>query len=466
MTSQSTQKILASALILAIGVLSFVYYSALYFKGYNSDQGIHLLMAEGLELPRDLYYRGQDRLGSILPILGHLFVILGATPLLATSIAQYLLLAGCFFFLRPFFTHPWQRVLLAATLFLPNWAFLEQVLVGHPYIGHFFFTSAFLFLYFHPGSLKATTRYFLLGITALLALWSSELALVNFAVFAAVYRKELLTAFRKRSTLLAALTGILLGSLFVLTAKVYGTHTANFYHFFANGDQMLEAVKRLTHSIYEQAIFEGNKPPARYLFWVVILLGVVLMVKPRRIQKLPLYFLLSAAGSMLLVIASYWPTLNDYALRYYTPAFLQLLLFLILTSFRTKAQIALLTAAISLSCYTGIYVLNHFSLEVDDRLNREEMEHFAKLGNMGIIGSYWNTHAVDALSPQIVATPYDGHYNRMYEKIPEVLQQDTIVLIRNGFLDALPDSIVQFNRNLVRIGPIEHLNEFEYAYYR
>lgn len=467
MRSPVLNKILPNALILAIGLLSFLYYSALCFKGYNADLGIHLLMAEDLSLPRDLYYRGQDRLGSLIPIVAHFFVLFGASALVAVSIAQYLLLAACFFFLRPFFQPPWQGILLAAALFMPNWAFLEQVLVGHPYIGHLFFLSGFLYLYFKAPLHNQALRFFLLALLACLALWASEMAVVNFLIFALVYRKKLFAALKQKQVWISAGVGTILGLTFLTTAKVSGTHTANFYHFLANGDQILVAIKRLFGSVYEQAVFAGNKPPARFLFWVMFLLTVNVLMRRRRIPQLAKFFLLSATGMLVLVLLSYWPVINDYPLRYYTPAFLQLLFFFILMGKNSSVlQKGLTITAVALSGYTGLYVLHNFSLEVDDRLNREEMVHFTKLGKIGIIGSYWNTHAVDALSTEVVATPYDGHYNRMYEKIPQVLAQDTIVIIRNGFLETLPDSIVQFDRPLKRIGPIERLHEFEYAYYR
>ncbi len=58
--------------IVAIAILFFCSYRAfapLNTPNLNADRAIHVLMAADLKLPQDLYYWGQNRLGSIVPLL-------------------------------------------------------------------------------------------------------------------------------------------------------------------------------------------------------------------------------------------------------------------------------------------------------------------------------------------------------------------------------------------------------------
>lgn len=56
-----------------ISIISFRFYSALYYPALNSDNAVTVLMIHYFKLPDDLYFWGQDRLGSLIPLLGQVF---------------------------------------------------------------------------------------------------------------------------------------------------------------------------------------------------------------------------------------------------------------------------------------------------------------------------------------------------------------------------------------------------------
>ena len=64
-------------LLLPAWVIFYFTYGAVHFQGLSSDHAIHILMADGFSFPHDLYYWGQDRLGSIIPIVGWFFYQFG-----------------------------------------------------------------------------------------------------------------------------------------------------------------------------------------------------------------------------------------------------------------------------------------------------------------------------------------------------------------------------------------------------
>lgn len=113
---------------------SFNGYAGFLVADLDSDQAIHALMAADLQLPADLYYWGQQRSGSIVPILGN--ILLKHSTLSAVEAVSYvhyfLLLIGYVSFATIFKSHS-ARILFALAWFLPIHQFGFLLMLGHPY---------------------------------------------------------------------------------------------------------------------------------------------------------------------------------------------------------------------------------------------------------------------------------------------------------------------------------------------
>lgn len=82
-----------------------------------------------------------------------------------------------------------------------------------------------------------------------------------------------------------------------------------------------------------------------------------------------------------------------------------------------------------------------------------ELSEFKSLKNTGIISDYWYAYLIAALNPEeIMATPYQGASARNKRFISKVFEKQTILLIKNDWLQAFPDSIVQYDRLLFKAG--------------
>ncbi len=125
---------------LIIFIFSLCVFSPLGSPFINSDQAIHILMANSISIPDDLYYWNQDRLGSLLPILANLLVrIFHIESIYAITIILYGMLLGTWYFLSVFLENKFSKLLLFIVVFIPFPFFAEQVYVGHPYSAQFFF---------------------------------------------------------------------------------------------------------------------------------------------------------------------------------------------------------------------------------------------------------------------------------------------------------------------------------------
>ena len=88
-------------LIFILIILSFLCYSSNFYTLLTSDDAIQVLMIHNFQLPHDLYFWGQDRYGSLIPMLGQIFYKgLGFSPLTSESLPfiNCRLLCFCYIF--------------------------------------------------------------------------------------------------------------------------------------------------------------------------------------------------------------------------------------------------------------------------------------------------------------------------------------------------------------------------------
>lgn len=452
-------------LVCFFALVSFTYYGLVYFNGYNSDLAIPVLMAEDFQLPRDFYFRGQDRLGSLIPLLASILTFFGVNALWATAIIPYVLLLACFVLLQGFFKAYWQKLILGLILFFPHWAFIEQVLPGHPYVAHLFFLVLFIKIF--NTSLLNLFKYPLLALIAFAMVWASEMAAINIIAFAVVWFKDWKPILNSRKTLIATVISVLFGAILLLWAKKEAQNAANFYQFLASPAEIMHALGNIVNQLVNVINIEGNKPPVVVLFWLMLICVLLIIIIKPKVNKIASFFLLSAAGMFIMVVISHWSALNNYPFRYYTLAYIQLLFALILIS---KSKIFILELATISICFatalSGIYLVRNFSLEVDERMNLSQMQEIASKGNVGVIGSYWNSYGIDALSQKVVATPHEDSFLRMPEKVEDVFSKDSILLIKNEAFSELSDTVYQYNHMLILTSELYSLDEFEYAFYK
>jgi len=112
--------------VAAILLLSFFLYAARFYPLLNSDDALNILMTYYYKLPRDFYCWGQDRGGTLIPLLGQLFYQgFGLTPVLSVSLAGYLLLLAGYAGFASLMKKDSTKLLLAVAWFLPPLPFID-----------------------------------------------------------------------------------------------------------------------------------------------------------------------------------------------------------------------------------------------------------------------------------------------------------------------------------------------------
>lgn len=181
--------------LLGVPILSWMAYNPLHSWFFKSDQAIHVLMSLDFHLPEDAYYWGQNRLGSLLPLLSSLFVHwVPIHPILTVGLINYLFLGLCYLFLAQYLSRTFSKFVLLLVLFTPHPTYYWVLLIGHPYAAQLALLAAALYCFVafqnsHLNSIQSPnntqnpshrTKALLFGFSCLMsmAIWVNEFSVL------------------------------------------------------------------------------------------------------------------------------------------------------------------------------------------------------------------------------------------------------------------------------------------------
>ena len=185
MFKSKLKTIITIGLITLSFIVSFRAFALYRIPAFNSDNAVHVLMAQDIKLPDDLYYWGQNRLGSLLPILSYFGVrILSLSPIVAVSYFQYLLMLIGFLSFSSILSSNFSKLTLALVWFLPAVTFLSTIETAQPYTPQFATIGCALAFIHHlnicKNSIFGQRGLLVIGslISLGLSLWISEQSII------------------------------------------------------------------------------------------------------------------------------------------------------------------------------------------------------------------------------------------------------------------------------------------------
>jgi hypothetical protein len=473
------QQLLFSLFACLIAGISACLYSPYGTIRFSSDHAIHVLMAHDLHLPEDLYYRGQDRLGSLVPMLAFcLHKGLGADPLLAVTTVQYGLLTGTALLAGRYLRTWFYRLLFLIVFFFPLPLFNEHLVPGHPYAAQFFLL--FLGMYLHeqkPATTGSKAILFFSGTLILfLSYWISELSL---CFLFAYYSLQGLRFFVHRKTVTINRQLLLLNSIstlmafalicfFIAYAKHHAMRMANYTHIFASPEKWWKGIAQ-HGSEFLDVIGHMSDAPFKALYALVFCITIglltLLLIKQKRTpahsfdKYYVLLFFFTGFGTWLLLYCLYWPALNLYDYKYWTFPFPFVFLFLLMAAERTAlVQKPVAVVFLVLIFFQLIITWKYATDKTKDRWESDfsysELKQYRQLGNCGLIADYWFAYSLASASPDsILAIPYEGAIVlRNPRDVAGVFQKNTIYLVKNRWLNDWPADTVEYGYHIVKSG--------------
>jgi hypothetical protein len=471
--------------VIALIVLSsFFTFSENYYPRLTSDMAVNILMTPSFSLPHDIYFWGQDRSGNLIPMISHAVYTLSEwQPVVIVSIVHYLLLAAGFLALMRFVKSAYSRIILALVWFFPPWHFLEFLLILYGIQTSLVLIS----LNFLDRSFTTRVRWKCLAWLSgfcfmfIVAVWVSDMALGSML---ALILTALLYfwAAAKDTNKKISLNGMMVPAILLFTwavagylvlhyAKVISTPVQNYTEgFLATPSSVVATIKTVEESIVKTMLFSADSQIESVYAWGLAASFILLFFSIKKhglrgwkITENPwfYFFLFEAILTLAAVVLSRWVAANGAGRRYFTTFFMSSWICLILwlenqpkNKWKKSMQIALSVVVIagSLSgCFRFYYP------EIKPSRIRV-ISAFKSMGDIGIIAEYWNAYMAASPDPvHIKATPHDKDYVRNPDLVPEVFAQPKIYLVKDGWLESFPDTIVQFGRLLRKKGGPIHI---------
>jgi hypothetical protein len=441
---------------------------------------ITILMAQNLSLPGDFFFWGQDRGGSLIPLLANFLVEAYKFPaVLAVSLIHYLIMVAGFFAMASFFRNRSLRLILALIWFFPSWHFLDQVF---PLFGIQMCLIA-MALYFLK-KIQATANRFMqlvwlsLGcLTLIISIWVSDLSVVSLFIMVVfvlwkylpvLREKGYLFFLRDKNTLLrAALVAgwFIIGTAFILYAKHKATRTEGYNsHFLNHPGEIIATLKIILYSVWRVLIFASENFIESIYAWAIVA-GIPLIVslshtrnhflKFCSIHKWLIFFFLNGIIIFSLLVLSHWVYLNGTNRRYFTLVYISLWIAMLLYveatgSHNRQLRMIILFIVVIIG---SISSFNKFFYPERLPSRMTAFSDFRKLGDFGLISDYWDAYLIASIDPKhIVATPHDKDNVRNHYLPELVFKMPKLYLARDGWMDSFPDTITQFGHILSRKG--------------
>ncbi|MBW4467310.1 MAG: hypothetical protein KME07_17935 [Pegethrix bostrychoides GSE-TBD4-15B] len=484
-------------------------------------------MAYHFQWPDDLYYWGQNRLGSLVPLLSHLLLkILPLRPVAAVSYVQYSLLLLGFCCFASLCKRLISKLIFALVWFLPLGEFSELLSVGQPYgpqlalIGAACAAMNQIIVHSEQPELKRQVLITLATLSLFLSLWVSDLSVVVLGLLllfgVGMLAKQIRNPLHQSHWLLGSLRALNvhrfdlpniaitsgLGLGFVFYAKAHAEAARGYKFLIGTPDQILEKIGRLSADLIHSLTFQTE---SFFLglhtllalgfigYLAYFLLGSQLSKSAEKTQLrvslspwFYLFFSSAVLGFVLLILVDW--TYKNPNLRYYTFAYIFSWLTVLVFAEGLKPQIAKqivkLYTLLALIALTSSLSLPPRTFQLSTKTSTiQHLEPVQSLGNAGLIGSYWTAYLSCAVNPaQLNCTPYDKKgrspclvppqkqqkigFVRCKRCIAETLDSESIYLIRDEWLDEFPSEIQQFKQCLVKVGEPQKVGPLEMALYR
>ena len=479
-----------------IVVLSFLVLSPFFSPFLNSDNAIHILMGYDFQLPSDYYFWGQDRLGSIIPLLTHvLYKLLHVSPALLSSLVLYGIVLIFVLLLSRFIEKRWYKVLLCVLLFFPAHTTDHMLRLAHPYASQYVFILLSLtFLYLFQKAVKERldikAGVLLMGVflSGIIAFWSSEgsviaiLSLIGAAAIQLRKDQSMIEAVRKFPRmklglfLLIGVFMITMGACFIGYAKSNSMRVASYNsHWMASSSEMEQGVRYYLTAFYHGLCGnEGILISLHNIFFLaLILFSILLLIQKRKTAFgfIPLFLLFNTLGGEMMVIMSKWVCLNHYNFWYQTYPYISLIALFVILGDRCNAPRMKQLFAGLLICYALITVSSTATVYLTQKdkdpneRSLKDLKPLAQLGHCGIIGDQWNSFLLASRNPELLkVTSWYGDRNKRC--IDSVVACKTIYLVKNGWLDAFPKQKSIFGRDLQFTNDSVIISGFELGKYQ
>jgi hypothetical protein len=240
-------------------------------------------MITNFKLPNDIYFWGQDRMGSLIPLLAQFFYkIFDFKEILAESITHYLLLLLGFLSFASFLTSKWYKLIFAIIWFFPPMHLIDVTQFAFGI--HYCLIGMACYLIktnysdrFKENIVMSHFLYLLITLLLIAAVWVSDMAIISVTLLICV---QVFYYFKNNGTLKNVflsngfyyiLGGVFLGYSFISYAKSHSV-VHNNYSSLGDLNVIWQTLKIFLESVIDLLLFKYNEPFTSIYAYLVILI--------------------------------------------------------------------------------------------------------------------------------------------------------------------------------------------------
>lgn len=293
------QKYLYPALICFLLLGSFYLFSSIRYPLLNSDNAVTVLMTHYFKIPNDLYFWGQDRLGSLIPLIGQIpNKLFGMSPILSESITHYAILLAGFLAFSTFIQSKFYKIIFAIIWFFPPMHLIDVTQFAFGI--HYSLVAIVCYLIDKLNKENSFTnpfRYYLIlassTLLLIVAVWVSDMALVSAAllisisIFYFIKNKNQINTRNRNSFIVFTLIGSIIGYLFISYAKSLST-MQNTYSTFGDLDMILKSTSIFLGTISNFLLFKTNEPVTSiYSYFAIgLIISVFFVIRKIKVSEI------------------------------------------------------------------------------------------------------------------------------------------------------------------------------------
>ncbi|GAB5556059.1 MAG: hypothetical protein SchgKO_02720 [Schleiferiaceae bacterium] len=428
---------------------------------------MHILMSKRFYFPEGLYYWGQNRLGSVVPLIAHPFVSFGLNPLWVISIIQTLLIWFTFKIFS-FGLPGMGKIAVALFLFLPLSAWNYLISTGQPYIPQILFFSILYRLLLRSEEWSSTIAW-QFTFTAWASLYVSDLSIVYILPMVAYVgwnqsRLGQLIPWIKQSW--KAFSGGIIGGLLLLVLKNQLPRAKGYEQIMGPTEEWVSLFEGLSRFYKGYFTNFEHHPFETVGVWFLLILFLFMLTKRPPKSFAVLYFSLCLVTCFLLT--SHWVYVNG--LRYFALPFSLLVILTVIRIFSLKKTIQKTLGSLALASGLLFAIGN-----VKGRLASErpasfmpktaEVVQLANQYSLPAIGDYWIVYVYSAYAEnQPLAIADENWAIRNYWEKDAVINSDTLLIFESPRL-TLEDEIVKFKKTYIAVSSPSHIGETSFRLY-
>jgi len=469
-------KLLYYLLLIIIIAISFLFYSSNYYPLLNSDDALNILMAHYYKLPSDLYCWGQDRGGTLIPLISQFFIkIFKFSAITSVSLSNYLILILGYIGFSSLFKTKYSKLIFALIWFLPYERFID--ILRFP-IGVEYSLVGFAIFLINKLSLKDTfniikNNIILISIilTLIISIWVSDLAIVTIVILIFIL---LIFNYIENNKIrinnivvLYFVFGLILYFLFINFAKSFAIIKTEHYLSVNNLDSIRKAIHLIRQSFIKILTFNNHEYLVSiYTYCVIIFLIIfsIFLLKKKLFvlliyNKWFIFFIADFIAILLTLILSAWVLSNGMGRWYFVAPYISLsiaiLIAIELLQFNNynvlpfKIGLIIIVIIGSISPIYNMKFINPKTL----RPMAQVVGELKQLGKIGIISEYWNSYISSCPNPEMIkATPNDQSDVRNQQLVDDVFSRKKIYVIKDMWMNSFPDTLEQFGYVLVKEG--------------